>query len=476
MQASNVQPHVMPMGSDQFFTQNQPNEQPNMGMGMPQMFSTQVNRSGILPQQPGMLPNMQNMGNSQDLNNQYVLNKKLDPLVAQQLLNQVAGQGNQNQGQQGQGQAQTFNLPMGGMPPRMNGYQQIRQQGQIPLQQPQLQQSQPQQPQQPQSQQQGQSQQQPGVTLAQPMNSQQIPRQMNMPNSMGPMPPMLLPPPNHLFIREVWKNNVYSEFSSIRRLLTQYKYVSISTEFVGTLARPIGNFRSREDYHYQTMRANVDLLNPIQLGISLSDVYGNKPEGEPSTWQFNLEFDVTKEMLSVESLDLLRKSGINYEMHKTTGVSKFEFAQLMIDSGLLMDNEVTWITYHAAYDLGFLVNILMNDIMPNNRKDFEWWIHEYMPNLYDLNLIYKVVRGFKYPSNQNKNKLQQQMPQPSMEFTLTNLADDVGLPRFPVFTTTGGQSLLMLLSFCQLNKISMHTFPDGTDFDTVKNVIYGIED
>ncbi|CAL9728545.1 poly(A) ribonuclease Pop2p [Monosporozyma unispora] len=465
MQASNVQPHVMPMGSDQFFNQNQPNDQPNMGMGMPQMFSQQVNRTGILPQQPGMLPNMQAMGNNQEPNNQYVLNKKIDPLVAQQLLNQVAGQGNQSQGQQPQQQGQqNFNMPVGGMPPRLNAYQQqqLRQQGQMPLQQ---------QPQQPQQQQQGQGQ---GVNMGQPMGNPQMPRQMNMPNSMGPMPPMLLPPPNHLFIREVWKNNLYSEFNSIRRLLSQYKYVSISTEFVGTLARPIGNFRSREDYHYQTMRANVDLLNPVQLGISLSDVYGNKPENEPSTWQFNLEFDVNKEMISGESLELLRKSGINYEMHKNIGVSKFEFAQLMIDSGLLMDENITWITYHAAYDLGFLINILMNDIMPNNRKDFEWWIHKYMPNLFDLNLIYKVVRGFKYPPAQGK--LQQQVQQPSMEFTLTNLADDVGLPRFPVFTTTGGQSLLMLLSFCQLNKISMHTFPDGTDFDNVKNVIYGIED
>lgn len=464
MQASNIQPHVVPMGSEQFFNQNQPNDQTNMGMGMLQMFSPQVNRTGILPQQPGMLPNMQSIGNNQDPNNQYVLNKKIDPLVAQQLLNQVAGQGNQNQGQQPQPQGQqNFNMPVGGIAPRLNAYQQqqLRQQGQIPLQpQPQTQQ--------------GQGQGQPGITLGQPMGNPQMPRQMNIPNSMGPMPPMLLPPPTHLFIREVWKNNLYSEFNSIRRLLSQYKYVSISTEFVGTLARPIGNFRSREDYHYQTMRANVDLLNPVQLGISLSDVYGNKPENEPSTWQFNLEFDVNKEMISGESLELLRKSGINYEMHKNIGVNKFEFAQLMIDSGLLMDENVTWITYHAAYDLGFLINILMNDIMPNNRKDFEWWIHKYMPSLFDLNLIYKVVRGFKYPPAQGK--LQQQVQQPPMEFTLTNLADDVGLPRFPIFTTTGGQSLLMLLSFCQLNKISAHTFPDGTDFDNVKNVIYGIED
>lgn len=469
MQASNIQSHVIPMGSDQFFNQGQPNEQPNMGIGIPQMFSPQVNRSGILTQQPGMLSNMQAKGNNQDQNNQYVMNKKMDPVLTHQLLNQMAGHTNQNQVQQGQ--QQNFNMPMGVLPPRLNAYQQqqqkqqpqtqtqqqqLRQQGQLGLQQ--------------QIQVQLQAQAQPDIPT---INNQQIPGQINMPNSVGPIPPMLLPPPNHLYVRDVWKNNLYSEFQTIRRLFPQYNYISISTEFVGTLARPIGNFRSREDYHYQTMRANVDLLNPIQVGISLSDVYGNKPENEPSTWQFNLEFDISKEMISSESLDLLRKLAINSEMHKTNGIKTFEFAQLMIESGLLMDENITWITYHSAYDLGFLINILMNDIMPNNRKDFEWWVHEYMPSLFDLNLLYKIVRGYKYSPSQGN--LQPQQQPPHMEVTLATLANDIGLPRFPVFTTTGGQSLLMLLSFCQLNKMFMHTFPDGSDFDTIKNVIYGIE-
>lgn len=480
MQASNIQSHVIPMGTDQFFNQGQPNEQSGMGIGIPQMFSPQVNRSGVLTQQPGMLPNMQTMGNNQDQSNQYVMNKKMDPVLAHQLLNQVAGHTNQNQVQQGQ--QQNFNMPIGVLPPRLNAYQQ-QQQKQQPQPQSQVQAQTQQQQQQQQLRQQGQLglQQQIQVQLqgqAQSdipnINNQQIPGQMNMPNSVLPIPPVLLPPPNHLFIRDVWQNNLYSEFHTIRRLFSQYNHISISTEFVGTLARPIGNFRSREDYHYQTMRANVDLLNPIQVGISLSDVYGNKPENEPSTWQFNLEFDISKEMISSESLDLLRKSAINPEMHKTNGIKKFEFAQLLIESGLLMNENVTWITYHSAYDLGFLINILMNDIMPNNRKDFEWWVHEYMPSLFDLNLLYKTVRGYKYSPLQGNLQQQQQQPTP-MEVTLATLASDIGLPRFPVFTTTGGQSLLVLLSFCQLNKMFMHTFPDGSDFDTIKNVIYGIE-
>ena len=62
------------------------------------------------------------------------------------------------------------------------------------------------------------------------------------------------------------------------------------TEFPGIVARPIGDFKTGSDYHYQTMRCNVDMLRIIQLGISLSDEEGNTPE--VSTWQFNFSFNL----------------------------------------------------------------------------------------------------------------------------------------------------------------------------------------
>ncbi|CCF57474.1 hypothetical protein KAFR_0C04830 [Kazachstania africana CBS 2517] len=436
MQSMNVQPHVLPMG-EQFFNQNQPNDQPGMGMGMPQMFSPQMNQARMLGQQPGMMPNMQSVTNNQDMSNAYLLKQKLDPMMVQQAQLQNQQQAQQMQPQQGlqnqpQGQQQQhFNVatPLGNnMPPGLNVFQQ------------------------------------PNVNITRPQMAKSMQTGPGANINMGPMPPIMLPPPNHLFVRDVWKNNLHSEFSLIRRLVGQYNYVSVSFEFTGTLARPIGNFRSKEDYHYQTMRANVDFLKPIQIGLSLSDANGNKPDNGISTWQFNCEFDTSTEMLSAESIDLLRKSGINFDNHKLNGIDVFEFAQLMTDSGLLLDENVTWITYHTAYDLGFLVKILMNDTMPNNRQEFEWWIHKFIPNLYDLNLLHKLIRDFKQPQAQTH------------QFNLTTLADEVGLPRFPIFTTTGGQSLLMLLTFCQLCKISMNKLPNGTDFANYKNVIYGIDE
>lgn len=63
------------------------------------------------------------------------------------------------------------------------------------------------------------------------------------------------------------------------------------TEFPGVVARPIGTFKTSSDYHYQTMRCNVDLLRIIQVGITFANEDGEQPI-ECGTWQFNFKFNI----------------------------------------------------------------------------------------------------------------------------------------------------------------------------------------
>lgn len=450
-----IQPQNVGMRDQQFF--NQGVEQPgntsglmgNNGMpvGMPgQMFGSQMNhqQGNMPPALPGF-----NQNQNQEQGNGYIMGGKTAPILG--LQQQPPHQQHELQG-------------LNGMPPQQQPVQAFSSSGMPVIPPGPMQNNLP-----------------PGLNVMQQGNAG-VNRQVQMPPAGGNLgvlggnaagvsangsilPPMILPPLNHLLVRDVWKDNLHNEFVSIRRLIKQFNYVSISTEFIGTMARPIGNFETKADYHYQTMRSNVDLLNPVQLAISLSDANGNKPDNEPSTWQFNFKYDLGDEMISAETLDLLRSSGVNLEMNLSNGVDKFEFAQLMMDSGLLLEPNTTWITFHAAYDIGFLVNILMNDMMPSSREDFEWWVHKLMPSLFDLNLIYKIVRDFKSP----------QQPA-SSQYSLNTLGDEIGIPRFPIFTTTGGQALLMILSFCYLSKICMNKLPDGSDFMKCKNTIYGIND
>ena len=64
--------------------------------------------------------------------------------------------------------------------------------------------------------------------------------------------------------------------------------------------------------------------------------------------------------------------------------------------------------------------------------------------------------------------------QQQQQYTLELLADELGIPIFPLFSSAGGQSLLALLAYTQLGKLSMFKLRNGTDFNHYLNLIYGI--
>ena len=94
------------------------------------------------------------------------------------------------------------------------------------------------------------------------------------------------------------------------------------------------------------MRCNVDLLRIIQIGLTLADENGNMPE-DVCTWQFNFVFDLSEDMFSPDSIDLLRSSGIDFQRHATEGIQPNDFAELLITSGLVLSEDTKWICFHA---------------------------------------------------------------------------------------------------------------------------------
>lgn len=110
------------------------------------------------------------------------------------------------------------------------------------------------------------------------------------------------------------------------------------------------------------MRCNVDLLKIIQVGLTLADEEGNYPQ-DVTTWQFNFSFSVkyvssldytnrsdvgrtSDDMYAPESIELLQKSGIDFQRHEEIGISPNNFAELMITSGLVLAPETKWISFH----------------------------------------------------------------------------------------------------------------------------------
>lgn len=239
-------------------------------------------------------------------------------------------------------------------------------------------------------------------------------------------------------MKEVWNDNFHQEFQIIRRLITRYNYVSFSTEFPGILARPIGVFTSTNDYHYQTLRTNCDLLNLIQFGISLSDANGEKPDNIYSTWQFNFKFDLNSEMISNDAFESLVKTGIDFHKHQILGINQFEFAELLTTSGLTLLPNYYWTSFHSGYDFGFLIAMLTNNSMPLKEEEFIAKLQLFFPNFYDLKVLAKNSLA-----NTNREK-------DTNKLSLEILADELNIPTSQLFVSTGGQALLTTLVFVEL--------------------------
>ncbi|XP_016438303.1 putative CCR4-associated factor 1 homolog 9 [Nicotiana tabacum] len=185
------------------------------------------------------------------------------------------------------------------------------------------------------------------------------------------------PDPKMIKIREVWANNLKSEFALISTVIDQYPFVSMDTEFPGVIYKhsPRKHAPLSTADKYTLLKWNVDALNIIQLGITLSDSSGNLPDlgsgDHRYIWQFNFsDFDVARDNHAPNSIELLLLQGINFEMNRVFGIDSAIFAELMMSSGLVCNDWVSWVTFHSAYDFGYLVKILTRQKLPCGLNDF----------------------------------------------------------------------------------------------------------
>lgn len=51
-------------------------------------------------------------------------------------------------------------------------------------------------------------------------------------------------------------------------------------------------------------------------------------------------------MYAQDSIDLLTKSGINFQKHEDYGIDVHHFGELLISSGFVLLDDVKWISFH----------------------------------------------------------------------------------------------------------------------------------
>lgn len=195
-------------------------------------------------------------------------------------------------------------------------------------------------------------------------------------------------------IRDVWNYNLDEEFARIRETLERYPYMAMDTEFPGVVARPIGEFKSSSDYQYQLLRCNVDLLKIIQIGFTFYNEQGEQPS-DGSTWQFNFRFNLGEDMYAQDSIDLLVGSGIQFKGHEEDGVDVQRFAELLFTSGIILADDVRWLSFHSGYDFGYLLKVLTSEPLPAEESEFFELLHLYFPKVYDVKYLMKSCKSLK---------------------------------------------------------------------------------
>ncbi|KAG0483124.1 hypothetical protein HPP92_011208 [Vanilla planifolia] len=128
---------------------------------------------------------------------------------------------------------------------------------------------------------------------------------------------------------------------------------------------------------YAIVKANVDSLQLVQFGLTLSNGRG----GDAITWEFTLrDFSPRLHPHNNDSVEMLKRAGLDFNTSRHEGIPASFLAGLLVDCGLvrlpqeeaagyvnlelidpppvLSPREVSWITFQGEYDFAFLLKLV----------------------------------------------------------------------------------------------------------------------
>eukprot|EP01116_Phalansterium_solitarium_P009951 TRINITY_DN242_c3_g1_i2.p1 TRINITY_DN242_c3_g1~~TRINITY_DN242_c3_g1_i2.p1 ORF type:complete len:235 (+),score=75.13 TRINITY_DN242_c3_g1_i2:643-1347(+) len=158
-------------------------------------------------------------------------------------------------------------------------------------------------------------------------------------------------------------------------------------------------------------------------------------------------------MYAQDSIDLLIRSGIEFQKNEERGIDVFDFGELLITSGIVLNDNIKWISFHSGYDFGYLLKVLTCKPLPAEEAEFFESVKTYFPCIYDIKYLMKSCK--------------------SLKGGLNDLAEDLKVERYGPKHQAGSDSMLTLFTFFKMKAEFFNNAIDDTKF---LGVLYGLSE
>ncbi|KAI4379260.1 hypothetical protein MLD38_005580 [Melastoma candidum] len=108
------------------------------------------------------------------------------------------------------------------------------------------------------------------------------------------------------------------------------------------------------------------------------------------------------------------------------------FGELLMSSGIVLNDSIHWVTFHSGYDFGYLLKLLTCQNLPDSQAEFFKLINLYFPIVYDIKHLMKFCN--------------------SLHGGLNKLAELLEVERVGICHQAGSDSLLTLCTFRKLKE------------------------
>ena len=182
-------------------------------------------------------------------------------------------------------------------------------------------------------------------------------------------------------VRQVWEGNLAEEVDGIVGALESSAYAAVDTEFPGFVRQTPRSASSSE--RYEDVRCNVDSMKIVQLGMSFFDSDGRRRR----TWEINFrDFDISSpsDARWEPSVQLLKKSGIDFEKTRRAGVDSAVLSGLLRRFDWAGPRKPVWVTFQGLYDVAYLVKLLTRAPLPPTLRGFARLVGETLGRVVDV--------------------------------------------------------------------------------------------